>query len=63
MYTYAEHSSTCTVIIGKWEMIESLRGIDEETPSSCTRPVKKYTDGGWLTISRTEGYNLSLIHI
>ena len=45
---------------GKWEMIESLRGIDEETPSSCTRTVKKYTDGGWLTISRTEGYNTPL---
>ena len=45
---------------GKWEMIESLRGIDDETPSSCTRTVKKYTDGGWLTISRTEGYKTSL---
>ncbi|MCO8187076.1 sugar-binding protein, partial [Akkermansia sp. Marseille-P9185] len=45
---------------GKWEMIESLRGIDEETPSSCTRTVKKYTEGGWLTISRTEGYKTSL---
>ncbi|PNC24977.1 hypothetical protein CXU19_03495 [Akkermansia muciniphila] len=45
---------------GKWEMIESLRGINEETPSSCTRTVKKYTDGGWLTISSTEGYNTPL---
>ncbi|MEI3559508.1 MAG: RHS repeat-associated core domain-containing protein [Akkermansia muciniphila] len=45
---------------GKWEMIESLRGINEETPSSCVRTVKKYTDGGWLTISRTEGYKTSL---
>ncbi|MFR4416136.1 MAG: hypothetical protein ACLT8E_01305 [Akkermansia sp.] len=41
-------------------MIESLRGIDDETPSSCTRTVKKYTDRGWLTISRTEGYKTSL---
>ncbi|WP_290505165.1 RHS repeat domain-containing protein, partial [Akkermansia sp.] len=45
---------------GKWEMIESLRGIDDETPSSCTRTVKKYTDGGWLTISSTQGYNTPL---
>ncbi|WP_354833796.1 RHS repeat-associated core domain-containing protein [Akkermansia muciniphila] len=45
---------------GKWEMIESLRGINDETPASCTRTVKKYTDGGWLTISSTEGYNTSL---
>ena len=45
---------------GKWEMIESLRGIDDETPSSCTRTVKKYTEGGWLTISSTQGYNTPL---
>ena len=45
---------------GKWEMIESLRGINDETPASCTRTVKKYTDGGWLTISSTQGYNTSL---
>ena len=45
---------------GKWEMIESLRGINDETPASCTRTVKKYTDGGWLTISSTQGYNTPL---
>ena len=45
---------------GKWEMIESLRGINDETPSSCTRTVKKYTEGGWLTISSTQGYNTPL---
>ena len=44
----------------KWERIETLQGINEETPASCTRTVKKYTDGGWLTISRTEGYNTPL---
>ena len=44
----------------KWERLETIQGINEETPSSCTRTVKKYTDGGWLTISRTEGYNTPL---
>ncbi len=44
----------------KWERIERVQGINEETPASCTRTVKKYTDGGWLTISRTEGYNTPL---
>ena len=44
----------------KWERIETIQGINEETPASCTRTVKKYTDGGWLTISRTEGYKTSL---
>ena len=44
----------------KWERIETIQGINDETPSSCTRTVKKYTDGGWLTISWTEGYNTPL---
>ncbi|MCO8187876.1 RHS repeat protein, partial [Akkermansia sp. Marseille-P9185] len=44
----------------KWERIETIQGINEEAPASCTRTVKKYTDGGWLTISRTEGYNTPL---
>lgn len=33
----------------KWEMIESYRKINEETPVSCVRTVQKSTDGGWLT--------------
>ncbi len=41
----------------RWERIETIQGINDETPSSCTRTVKKYTDGGWLTISSTQGYN------
>jgi len=45
---------------GKWEMIESYRKINEETPVSCVRTVQKSTEGGWLTISRTEGYNTPL---
>ena len=44
----------------KWERIETIQGINEEAPASCTRTVKKYTDGGWLTISWTEGYNTPL---
>jgi len=44
----------------KWERIETIQGINDETPSSCTRTVKKYTDGGWLTISSTQGYNTPL---
>ena len=45
---------------GKWEMIESIQGINEEMPFSCMRTVKKYTDGGWLTVSSTRGYNTPL---
>ena len=43
----------------KWERIETVRGINDSQPSRSTRTVKKYTDGGWLTISSTEGYNTS----
>ena len=45
---------------GKWEMIESYRKINEETPVSCVRTVQKSTEGGWLTISSTQGYNTPL---
>ncbi|MCD8062217.1 MAG: sugar-binding protein [Akkermansiaceae bacterium] len=44
----------------KWERIETIQGINEKMPSSCTRTVKKYTNGGWLTISRTQGYKTPL---
>ena len=44
----------------KWERIETIQGINDEAPSSCTRTVKKYTDGGWLTISSTKGYGTPL---
>ena len=44
----------------KWERIETVRGINDSRPSRSRRTVKKYTDGGWLTISSTEGYNTSL---
>ena len=39
------------------ERIESVRGINDTEPASCTREVKQYTDGGWLLISQTEAYN------
>ena len=39
------------------ERIESVRGINDTEPVSCTREVKQYTDGGWLLISQTEAYN------
>lgn len=40
----------------KWEEIKTVRGINEETPASCTRTIKKNTAGGWLVLSKTEGY-------
>ena len=46
---------------GKWEMIESYRKINlRNTPYPASAPSRKSTDGGWLTISRTEGYNTPL---
>lgn len=44
----------------KWERIETVRGINDSQPSRSRRTVKKYTDGGWLTISSTEGYKTPL---
>lgn len=44
----------------KWEEIKTVQGFKEITPSSCERVVKKYTDGGWLVLSRTEGYGTAL---
>lgn len=40
----------------KWEEIKTVRGFNEETPASCTRTIKKNTSGGWLVLSKTEGY-------
>ena len=42
---------------GMWEEIRSVRAGSDTT--SCVRTVKKSTAGGWLTISRTEGYGSS----
>ncbi len=41
---------------GKWETIDSLRGVNDETPARSLRLVKRQSPGGWLTLSRTEGY-------
>lgn len=40
----------------KWEEIKTVRGINEETPAYCNRTIKKNTAGGWLVLSKTEGY-------
>lgn len=40
----------------KWEEIKTVRGFNEDTPASCTRTIKKNTAGGWLVLSRTNGY-------
>ena len=44
---------------GMWEEIRTVRGIDDVAPVSCVRTVKKNSAGGWLTVSRTEGYGSS----
>ena len=44
---------------GKWEEIKTVQGVNASSPSFCERVVKKYTDGGWLVLSRTEGYGTS----
>ncbi len=41
---------------GKWETIDTTRREGDAEPSSCVRIVKKNTPGGWLDLSRTEGY-------
>lgn len=40
----------------KLEEIKTVRGINDSTPASCTRTIKKNTEGGWLVLSRTDGY-------
>lgn len=40
----------------KWEQIKTVRGVNAASPAFCERVVKKYTAGGWLVLSRTEGY-------
>ena len=45
---------------GRWERIETVQGINDSKPVSCTRSVKKHTPGGWLDISRTEQYGTPL---
>lgn len=44
----------------KWEEIKTVQKFGAADPSLCERVVKKYTDGGWLVLSRTEGYGTML---
>lgn len=41
---------------GKWEEIKSVYDTNGSGTTLCERTVKKYTDGGWLVLSRTDGY-------
>ena len=42
------------------EIIESVRGINDVTPVSCTRELKQNVNGTWLLISRTEAFNTEI---
>ena len=42
------------------EIIESVRGINDATPVSCTRELKQNVNGTWLLISRTEAFNTEI---
>ncbi len=44
---------------GMWEEVRTVRCIYDVAPVSCVRTVKKHSEGGWLTVSRTEGYGSS----
>ncbi len=45
---------------GMVERIESVKGINDMEPVSCNRTVKRYTDGGWLTVNETEAFKTPL---
>ena len=45
---------------GLSERIETVRGINDAEPVSCSRSVRQYTDGGWLLVSETEAFNTPL---
>ncbi len=51
---------TNSLFDNRLERIETVRGVRDTEPVSCTREVKQYTEGGWLTISRTEAFNTPL---
>lgn len=40
----------------KWEEIKTVRKITDYEPTSCLRIVKKLSNGGWLTLSKTDAY-------
>ena len=45
---------------GMVERIESVKGINDMEPVSCNRTVKRYTDGGWLTVNETKAFKTPL---
>ena len=42
------------------EIIESVRGINDVDPVSCTRELKQNVNGTWLLISRAEAFNTEI---
>lgn len=47
--------------VGMTQRVETVRkGSMDATPASCSCLVRKLTEGGWLTISETEGYGTEL---
>ena len=44
----------------RWERIETLGRANGSGPVSSVRTMKKLTAGGWLDVSRTEGYGTPL---
>ena len=47
--------------VGLLQIVETLRkGSADASPTSCSCEQRKLTVGGWLTISRTEGYGTAL---
>ncbi len=49
--------------VGLLQIVETLRkGSADAAPVSCSCEQRKLTEGGWLTVSRTEGYGTDLAH-
>ena len=47
--------------VGLMQIVETVRkGSADAAPASCSCERRKLTEGGWLTISRTEGYGTEL---
>ncbi len=47
--------------VGLMQVVETLRkGSADAAPASCSCERRKLTEGGWVTISRTEGYGTEL---
>ena len=47
--------------VGMTQRVETVRkGSMDAAPASCSCLVRKLTEGGWLTISETEGYGTEL---